>query len=94
MWVGSEKYLARNHGERLEVLDHLPLLLFHVKYTISPTINVMSTAPASANPTVAPILRGQDSELCFPSESPRPTVMVVVVVVVVVAVVVMVAEKT
>lgn len=76
----SEKHPAGNLGERLGVPDYLPLLLFHLRYTVSPTIAVMSAALASANPTVASLLKGQDHELLLPSGTLRPAVVVMVVV--------------
>ena len=77
--VGSEKHWAGNLGERLGVPDHLPLLLFHQRYTVSPTIGILSnTILASANPTIASMVGAHSLELFLPSEPPRPAVEVVV----------------
>lgn len=81
MQEGSEKHLAGNLGERLRVLDHLLLLLLHLRYTISPTIVVTSAALASANPTIASALRSRDSGLSPPCESPRRAAVVAALVV-------------
>lgn len=76
--VGSEKHRAGNLGERLGVPDHLPLLLFHPRYTVSPMIGILSNRMlASANPTIASMVRDHSLELFLPSEPPRPAVVVV-----------------
>ncbi|GAB5582727.1 paired immunoglobulin-like type 2 receptor beta [Prionailurus iriomotensis] len=49
--------------------------------TISPKTAIMSTTPASATPTAAPTLRGEDAELPLSSTTLRSTVMVAAVVV-------------
>ena len=67
MQEGSEKHLAGNPGERLEVPDDLPLLLFHLRYMIHPKIAILSIALANDNPTVVSILRDHNSELFLPS---------------------------
>lgn len=61
--------------------NHLPLLLFHLRKTISPKTAIMSTTPASATPTAAPTLRGEDAELPLSSTTLRSAVMVAAVVV-------------
>lgn len=81
MQEGSEKHLVGNLGERLRVLDHLLLLLLHLKYTISATIVATSAALASANPTIASVLWSQDHGLFPPSEFLRTAVAVVAAVV-------------
>ena len=94
MQEGSEKYLTGNLGESLKVLDHLLLLLLHLKYTISPTIVVTSATLASANPTIASVLWSQDRGLFPLSEFLRPAVTVVAAVVVGFWVVVLLPRKT
>ena len=77
--VGSEKHRAGNLGERLGVPDHLPLLLFHPRYTVSPMIGILSnTTLASTNPTIASMVRDHNLELFLPSEPLRPALVVVV----------------
>ena len=94
MQEGSEKYLTGNLGECLKVLDHLLLLLLHLKYTISPTIVVTSATLASANPTIASVLWSQDRGLFPLSEFLRPAVTVVAAMVVGFWVVVLLPGKT
>ena len=56
------------------------MLLFHPRYTVSPTIGILiSTALASANPTAASMVRDHSLELLLPSEPLRPAVVVVVI---------------